>query len=112
MHERAHACIRATVPHYFFDSRDGESFIADDVGLDFETILEARDAATAGLADLARDAIPGRVRRELAIEVRDHTVTGLFGVRSGLRSRRSHPSRRHVPGLRLARPVVRSTDEG
>jgi len=73
MHERTHACIRAIVPHYFFDSRDGESFIVDDVGLDFETIQEARDAATAGLADLATDAIPGRVRRELAIEVRDHT---------------------------------------
>jgi hypothetical protein len=31
----------------------------------------ARDEATRGLADFARDALPGSVRRELAVECRD-----------------------------------------
>jgi len=56
---------------YFFDTRDGDRFVRDDIGLEFETIQEARDEATAGLADMAKEAIPGRVRRELAVEVRN-----------------------------------------
>jgi hypothetical protein len=59
------------VPRYFFDSRDGEDFIEDDVGLEFATLEEARDEATAALADMARDVLPGSLHRELAIEVRD-----------------------------------------
>jgi hypothetical protein len=59
------------VPRYFFDTRDGDKFIRDDEGFVFDTIHEARDEATAGLADMAKDAIPGRVRRELSVEVRD-----------------------------------------
>ncbi len=59
------------MPRYFFDSRDGEDFIEDDVGLEFATLEEARDEATAALADMARDVLPGSLHRELAIEVRD-----------------------------------------
>jgi hypothetical protein len=59
------------VPHYYFDSRDGDRFVQDDVGLEFPDIEMARDQATAALADMARDVLPGSLRRELAIEVRD-----------------------------------------
>jgi hypothetical protein len=59
------------MPRYFFDSHDGDSFIRDEYGVELDSIEAARDAATGGLADLARDAIPGSLRRELAIEVRD-----------------------------------------
>ena len=60
------------MPHYYFDSRDGLERITDDVGLDFDNLPAALDEATRGLADLAKDALPGSERRELAIEVRDH----------------------------------------
>jgi len=59
------------VPRYFFDTTDGDDFVRDEVGLVLAGIAEARDEATAGLADLARDAIPGRIRRELVVGVRD-----------------------------------------
>jgi hypothetical protein len=59
------------VPLYYFDSRDGESFIEDEDGLEFPDLETPRDQATAALADLARDVLPGSIRRELAIEVRD-----------------------------------------
>jgi len=59
------------MPRYFFDTRDGDSFIRDDDGIDFDGIEQARDEATRGLADMARDAIPGKIRRELAVEVSD-----------------------------------------
>jgi len=59
------------MPRYFFDTHDGDLFIRDDDGLELDGIEAARDAATGGLADLARDAIPGSMRRELSVQVRD-----------------------------------------
>ena len=58
------------MPLYYFDGRDGGSFIQDDEGLEFPDIETARDQATAALADMAKDVPPGSVRRELAIQVR------------------------------------------
>src|SRR4051794_478392 len=63
--------VSSEVPRYFFDTTDGDHFVRDKVGLVLDGIAEARDEATAGLADLARDAIPGRIRRELFVGVRD-----------------------------------------
>jgi hypothetical protein len=59
------------MPHYFFDTRDGPDFVRDELGVELDGIEAARDEATRGLADLARDALPGAMRRELAVEVRD-----------------------------------------
>jgi hypothetical protein len=59
------------MPHYFFDTRDGPEFVRDELGIELDGIEAARDEATRGLADLARDALPGALRRELAVEVRD-----------------------------------------
>jgi hypothetical protein len=59
------------MPRYFFDSRDGDHFIRDDEGVEFDGVETARNAATLALRDLAKDAIPKDTRRELAVEVRD-----------------------------------------
>ena len=59
------------MPRYYFDSRDGESFIHDEEGLEFLDLETARDQATAALADMAKHVLPGSMRRELAIEVRN-----------------------------------------
>ena len=59
------------MPLYYFDSRDGDSFIEDEEGIEFPDIETARAQATAALADMAKDVLPGSLRRELAIEVRD-----------------------------------------
>jgi hypothetical protein len=59
------------MPHYFFDTRDGPELLRDEEGLELEGIQQARDEATRGLADLAKDVIPGSERGELAVEVRD-----------------------------------------
>src|SRR3954451_13327879 len=58
------------MPRYFFDTRDGE-LVRDEIGIVLDGIEAARDEATRGLADFAKDAIPGSVRRELSVEVRD-----------------------------------------
>jgi hypothetical protein len=59
------------MPHYFFDTRDGADLIRDEEGVELDGIEAARDEATRGLTDLAKDALPGALRRELAVEVRD-----------------------------------------
>jgi hypothetical protein len=59
------------MPRYFFDTRDGAYLVRDDVGVELDGFGAARDEATAGLADLAHDALPGAIRRELAVQVRD-----------------------------------------
>ncbi|HVI80308.1 MAG TPA: hypothetical protein VM715_19560 [Candidatus Acidoferrum sp.] len=66
------------MPLYYFDTRDGPDFIRDEIGLELDGIEAARREATLGLADFAKDAIPGSVRRELAVEVREHTEHALL----------------------------------
>jgi hypothetical protein len=60
------------VPLYFFDTRDGPDLVRDEIGIELIGLEAARDEATAGLADLARDALPGAIRRELSVQVRDN----------------------------------------
>jgi hypothetical protein len=59
------------VPLYFFDSRDDDEFIEDESGLEFPNLGTVKIEAARALAELARDVIPGSMRRKLAIEVRD-----------------------------------------
>jgi hypothetical protein len=62
------------MPHFYFDTRDGPDLIRDEIGLELDGIEDARDEATRGIADLARDALPGAVRRELSVQVRDEAA--------------------------------------
>jgi hypothetical protein len=59
------------MPVYFFDTRDNDTFIEDDEGLDLPDTEAAKVAAATSLAELARDVLPGVAKRELAVEVRD-----------------------------------------
>jgi hypothetical protein len=56
---------------YFFDSRDDDHFIADNQGLEFETLGQAKEQAAIALAEMAVDVVAGALRRILTIEVRD-----------------------------------------
>jgi hypothetical protein len=56
---------------YFFDTRDNDDFVEDDEGLEYPTLEAVKVQAAKALAEIARDVIPGSVRRHLSIEVRD-----------------------------------------
>ena len=58
------------VPRYFFDTRDGATFIEDDEGQEMLDLESVRVEATRSLAELARDVLPGSLRRVLTVEVR------------------------------------------
>jgi hypothetical protein len=66
------------MPHFYFDSRDNGTFIEDDIGLMYPSIETARDEASRTLAEMAREVLPGSMRRELAIEVRDERKLALL----------------------------------
>jgi hypothetical protein len=59
------------VPFCFFDTRDNDLFMEDDVGLELPDLEAVKVEAAKALAELARDVIPGSLKRELAVEVRD-----------------------------------------
>ena len=61
------------MPRYFFDTRDGDTFIADDIGREFPGLDEVKAEAALSLADLARDVLPEVRRRVLIVEVRDES---------------------------------------
>ena len=56
---------------YFFDTRDGDDFVRDDIGEELPDLETVKKMAAKGLAELARDVLPGSVKRVLMIEVRD-----------------------------------------
>jgi len=56
---------------YFFDTRDNGTFVQDDVGIDFADLDAVKTQAALSLTELARDVLPGSIRRVLAVEVRD-----------------------------------------
>jgi hypothetical protein len=58
---------------YYFDTRDDDHLIKDDVGLEFPDLESVKTQAALSLAELARDALPGSAKRKLAVEVRDET---------------------------------------
>jgi len=55
---------------YFFDFRDGDTFIEDKIGVECVDLAAAKVEASAGLAGYAKDVIAGSERREMAVEVR------------------------------------------
>ena len=56
---------------YFFDTRDDGMFVEDEIGIEYPDLEAVKVEAARSLAELARDVIPGQMKRELAIEVRD-----------------------------------------
>jgi len=62
------------MPRYYFDIRDGEEFVEDEEGIEFEGIAEAQLEAAATLADISKEfplRSPQPLGFSLSIEVRD-----------------------------------------
>jgi hypothetical protein len=59
------------MPHYYFDTRDNETFVVDDEGLEIDTFEQVKAEASIAMVDFAKDVLPGSIVRLLSIEVRD-----------------------------------------
>ena len=59
------------MPLYFFDTRDDDHLVKDDIGSDVADLEAVKAQAAMSLAELAQDVLPGSSRRVLTVEVRD-----------------------------------------
>ncbi len=59
------------MPHYYFDTRDDDKFVCDDVGVELPDLKAATIIATKSLAELAMEVLPGSMARCLGVDVRD-----------------------------------------
>jgi uncharacterized membrane protein len=84
--------LEKSVPHFYFDVRDGNNFTRDDVGVEFDTLDAAKFAAATAAAEMGRDRLPKGDAREVTIEVKDEkgflllTVTVAMTVRETARA--------------------------
>ena len=56
---------------YFFDTRDNGTFIEDMLGTDCADLQAVKIQAAVSLAELAREVLPGSMKRVISVEVRD-----------------------------------------
>jgi hypothetical protein len=59
------------MPRFYFDTYDGDRFLADETGIEFEHIKAAKAEAQKALPDMARDALPDGSHRTFVVSVRD-----------------------------------------
>jgi hypothetical protein len=55
---------------YFFDFRDGNHFLEDNMGVECSSVEAAKAEAAMGLTGYARDVVSGSERCVIAVEVR------------------------------------------
>ena len=65
------------MPRYFFDTYDGDSFVRDDMGVEFESLALAKAEAQKFLPEMAKDALPDGNRRTFVVSMRDGAGTVL-----------------------------------
>jgi hypothetical protein len=65
---------------YFFDTTVNGSFIEDEVGVELNGFEAAKEVAALSLAELAKDVLPGSIKRVLSVEVRDEVQPVLRDV--------------------------------
>jgi hypothetical protein len=59
------------MPRYYFDIHDGETFTQDLGGLELEDVAAAQAEAQRALAEVAKDKLPDKNRRDFTATVRD-----------------------------------------
>jgi hypothetical protein len=47
---------------YYFDTRENDDFVSDDIGVELATFEQVKLAASQGMADFAKDVLPGSCR--------------------------------------------------
>ena len=68
------------MPRFYFDVRDGTTFVPDEEGIEFPGINEARNDASKSLGEMIKDAMPNGLHHDMAIEVRGEDKGPLFKV--------------------------------
>lgn len=68
------------MPLYFFGTAHGDERLRDADGMDFPTLVAARDAAIGALPDITRDKLPDGDRQVVSIRVRNKNGTLVYSA--------------------------------
>jgi hypothetical protein len=68
------------MPHFFFDTDDGDLHSQDDEGFELPSVEAARIEALDALPDMARNKIPDRDRHTFAVRVRNEGGTVVYSA--------------------------------
>ena len=79
------------VPRFYFDVREGASFIPDDEGLEFDSLDRAEREAAIGAAEIGRDRLPKGDARDVTIEVRNEHRQRVLTVNVSMQVERVAP---------------------
>ncbi len=80
------------MPRFYFDVREGEKFIPDEEGLEFDTLDAAeREAATAA-AEIGRDRLPKGDARQVTVEIRNKHRQRVLTVTVSMETHRVNPA--------------------
>jgi hypothetical protein len=70
------------MPRFFFDTREDDSFIPDDEGIELADLTAAEQEALEAAASIARDKLPAGEARSVTIEVWTEDRRRVIAVRS------------------------------
>ena len=73
------------MPRFYFDTQDGDNFIKDEEGIEFDNVKMARDEAVVCLSDIAKDAMPDGEVHDFVMTVRNEGGRAVYEARLGLR---------------------------
>jgi hypothetical protein len=59
------------MPRYYFDTYDGDQFLPDEIGIEFDSLDAARSEAQRFLPEMAREALPDTTHRAFVVSVRN-----------------------------------------
>jgi hypothetical protein len=59
------------MPRFYFDTYDGDRFLLDEAGVEFETLEEAKAEAQRSLPEMAREELPCSNHRTFVVSVRN-----------------------------------------
>jgi hypothetical protein len=80
------------MPHFYFDMREGASFISDEVGLEFRDLAHAEREACVAVAEIGRDKLPKGGLREITAEIRNEHGQRVLTVTLSLNVERVDPA--------------------
>ena len=72
------------MPRYFFDTDDGEKLIRDEVGVDLNTLEDAKHEAMCALPEIAETVMPDGDQRDFVITVMDEHRQPLLRLKLAL----------------------------
>ena len=76
---------------FYFDVREGASFIPDEEGLEFDSLDAAEQEAATAAAEIGRDRLPTGDSREIPVEVRNEHRQRVLTVKVSMEIDRVEP---------------------